>query len=66
MTDDRLQRRADRLAACVEALSQALRAGDVAEEAAARLLSHASAAVLLALRLELLVERPGLATYSYS
>ncbi|HJU37844.1 MAG TPA: hypothetical protein VJ716_10555 [Gaiellaceae bacterium] len=61
MTDDRLQRRADRLAARVEALAEALRAGDVAEEPAAQLLSHASAAVLLALRLELLTERPGLA-----
>ena len=62
MTDDRLQRRADRLAARVEALSQALRAGDVAEESAARLLSNASAAVLLALRLEQLAERPQLAS----
>ena len=56
MTDDRLQRRADRLATRVEALAEALRAGGVPEEASAQLLSHASAAVLQALRLELLVE----------
>lgn len=54
MADDRLQRRADRLAARVEALAEALRAGGVSEEASAQLLSHASAAVLQALRLELI------------
>jgi hypothetical protein len=65
MTDDRLQRRADRLAARVEALAEALRAADIPEAASAELLSHASAAVLQALRLELLVqyselpEKPG-------
>jgi hypothetical protein len=58
MTDDRLQRRADRLAARVEALAEALRACGVPEEASAQLLTHASAAVLQALRLELLVETP--------
>jgi hypothetical protein len=58
MTDDRLQRHADRLAARVEALAQALRAGDVPEEASARLLSLASAVVLQALRLELLLAPP--------
>jgi len=58
MADDRLQRRADRLAAQIEALAQALRAGDVPEDAASQLLSQASAAVLLALRLELLIQRP--------
>jgi hypothetical protein len=58
MTDDRLQRRADRLAARVEALAEALRAGGVPEEASAQLLSCASAAVLQALRLELLVRTP--------
>jgi hypothetical protein len=58
MTDDRLQRRADRLAARVEALAEALRAGGVPEEASAELLSHASAAVLHALQLELLIEQP--------
>ena len=54
MTDDHLQRRADTLAARVEALAEALRAGGVAEEAAVQLLSRASAAVLQALNLELL------------
>lgn len=58
MADDRLQRRADILAARVEALAEALRAGGVSEEASANLLSNASAAVLQALRLELLVEQP--------
>jgi hypothetical protein len=56
MTDDRLQRRADRLAARVEALAEALRAAGIPEAASAELLSHASAAVLQALRLELLVQ----------
>src|SRR5439155_7871327 len=55
MTDDPLQRRADGLAARVEALAEALHAGGVSEEASAQLLSHASAAVLDALRLELIV-----------
>jgi hypothetical protein len=58
MADDRLQRRADRLAGRVEALAAALRAGGVPEEASAQLLSHASAAVLQALNLELLLEQP--------
>jgi hypothetical protein len=58
MTDDRLQHRADELAARVEALARALRAGGVPEEASAQLLSNASAAVLQALRLELLLEQP--------
>ena len=57
MTDDSLQRRADGLAARVEALAEALRASGASEEASAELLSQASAAVLQALRLELLVER---------
>jgi hypothetical protein len=57
MTDDRLQRRANRLAARVEALAEALHASGVSEEASAQLLSQASAAVLQVLRLELLVER---------
>ena len=57
MADDHLQRRADSLAARVEALAQALRAGGVPEEASAQLLSHASAAVLQALSLELLLEQ---------
>jgi hypothetical protein len=58
MPDDHLQQRADVLAARVEALAEALRAGGVPDEAAAQLLSHASAAVLQALNLELLLERP--------
>ena len=58
MADDRLQRRADALAARVEALAEALRAGAVPAEASAQLLSHASAAVLEALRLEVLLEQP--------
>ena len=67
MTDDRLQRRADGLAARVEALAEALQASGVPEEASAQLLAQASAAVLQALRLELLVEQPDrLAAYSYS
>jgi hypothetical protein len=52
-----LQRRANRLAARVEALAEALHASGVSEEASAQLLSQASAAVLQVLRLELLVER---------
>jgi hypothetical protein len=59
MTDDPLQRLADRLAARVEALAEALQASGASEEASAELLSEASAAVLQALRLELLVgEQP--------
>jgi len=58
MADD-LQRRADGLAERVEALAEALRAGGVSDEAAAQILSQASAAVLQALRLEVLVEQPG-------
>jgi hypothetical protein len=59
MTDDPLQRLADRLAARVEALADALQASGASEEASAELLSQASAAVLQALRLELLVgEQP--------
>jgi hypothetical protein len=57
MADD-LQRRADGLAARVDALAEALRAGGVSDEASAQILSQASAAVLQALRLELLVEQP--------
>lgn len=54
MSDDHLQRRADTMAARVEALAEALRAGGVSEEASAQLLSRASATVLQALNLELL------------
>jgi hypothetical protein len=55
MSEDRLQSRADLLAARVGALAEALRAGGVPEEASTQLLSNAAAAVLQALRLELLV-----------
>ena len=58
MTDDSLQRRADGLAARVEALAEALRASGISPDTSAQLLAQASAAVLQALRLELLVERP--------
>jgi hypothetical protein len=58
MSEDRLQRRAEGLAARVEALAAALEASGASEEASAQLLSQASAAVLQALRLELLVEQP--------
>lgn len=61
VADDRLQRSADRLAARVEALAEALHAGGVPEEVSAELLSNASAAVLQALRLEVLVDHPELA-----
>jgi hypothetical protein len=64
MTDDRLQRRADGLAARVEALAEALRASGASEEASAQLLSQASAAALQALRLEVLVEQPAQLSYS--
>ena len=57
MADD-LQSRADGLAARVDALAEALRAGGVPDEVSAQILSQASAAVLQALRLELLVEQP--------
>lgn len=56
MTDDRLQREAERMAARVGALAEALQASGASEEASSRLLSQASAAVLQALRLEALVE----------
>jgi hypothetical protein len=63
MADD-LQRRAEGLAARVDALAEALRAGGVPDEVSAQILSEASAAVLQALRLELLVEQPGYLSYS--
>jgi len=64
VTDDRLQRRADGLAARVDALAEALRASGASDEASAQLLSQASAAVLQALRLEALVEQPAQLSYS--
>ncbi len=56
MERDRVQSRADGLAARVEALATALEATGVAEEASARILAHASAAALQALTLELLLD----------
>jgi hypothetical protein len=58
MLDSGLLERSERLAARVDALASALHAGAVAEDAAARLLAHASTAVLQALTLEALLERP--------
>jgi hypothetical protein len=53
--DRGLQERSERLAARVDALAAALQECGAAEDAAARLLGHASAAVLEALTLELLL-----------
>jgi len=58
MVDDRLQQRAAQLAARVEALAKALRACGVPEENSVELLSRASAAVLQALNLEVLLDEP--------
>lgn len=58
MASDHLQRRADSLAARVEGLAAALRQSGVSEETSTRLLSQASAAVLQALTVELLLEQP--------
>jgi hypothetical protein len=52
MSPDALQDRSERLAALVDRLSAALRSSGVAEDAAARLLANASAAVLDALTLD--------------
>ncbi len=52
------QNRADGLAARVERLAAALHDSQVADETAARLLSHASTAALQALTLDLLLEPP--------
>jgi uncharacterized protein with von Willebrand factor type A (vWA) domain len=54
--DDSLQRRADDLAARVEAFARALRESGVPEATSTELLSSVSAAVLQALSLELLLE----------
>jgi hypothetical protein len=56
MTHDRLQSRADELAARVEALAAALQASGVPEETSTRLLSQAAAAVLQALTIEAFLE----------
>jgi hypothetical protein len=58
MAEDRLQNRADSLAARIEALAAALHASGISDETAERLLSQATAAVLDALTLELLLEGP--------
>jgi hypothetical protein len=58
MASDHLQGRADSLAARVDALAAALRESGVSEETSTRLLSQASAAVLQALTVELLLEQP--------
>ena len=58
MASDLLQSRADELASRVEALAAALHGSGVPEETSARLLSQASAAVLQALTLDLLLEPP--------
>jgi hypothetical protein len=58
MARDGLQQRSDRLAARVEALAAALRDSGVPEATSAELMSRASAAVLQALSLELLLELP--------
>jgi hypothetical protein len=58
MEGDGLQQRSDRLAARVEALAAALRDSGVPEATSTELVSRASAAVLQALSLEVLLERP--------
>lgn len=55
MPDGALRERSELLAARVDALASALRAGGVPDAAASRLLEAASAAVLHALTLELLL-----------
>jgi hypothetical protein len=55
MSPGALQDRSERLAALVDELGAALRSSGVAEDAASRLLENASAAVLDALTLDLMV-----------
>ncbi len=55
MSPDALQDRSERLAALVDGLGAALRSSGVPEEAASRMLENASAAVLDALTLELML-----------
>lgn len=55
-----LQERSERLAARIDALAAALHECGASEEAAARLLGHASTAVLQALTLELLLAPPAI------
>ncbi len=58
MPDEHLQRRAVDLAGRVDALAKALHASGVPAETSAQLLEQASAAVLQALSLELLLDAP--------
>ena len=55
MSPGALQDRSERLAALVDGLGAALRSSGVAEDAASRILENASAAVLDALTLELML-----------
>jgi hypothetical protein len=62
MTPGALQDRSDRLASLVEELGAALRDCGIGDDAAARLLGNASAAVLDALTLDLLLAEDAQAT----
>jgi hypothetical protein len=55
MSPDALQDRSERLASLVDGLGAALRSSGVADDAASRLLENASAAVLDALTLDLML-----------
>ena len=55
MSPGALQERSERLASLVDGLSAALRSSGVADDAASRLLENASAAVLDALTLDLML-----------
>lgn len=59
MVDDPLQRRADDLAARIDAFAEALRECGVPEDTSVELLANASAAVLQALSLEAMAEQSG-------
>jgi hypothetical protein len=61
MTPGALQDRSERLASLVDSLSAALRGSGVSDEAAARILENASAAVLDALTLDLMLTDSALA-----
>ena len=56
MSSGALEERSERLAALVQELSAAMRSSGVADDAAARVLENASAAVLDALTLDLMLE----------
>ena len=55
MSPGALQDRSERLASLIDGLGAALRSSGVADDAASRLLEHASAAVLDALTLDLML-----------